>query len=407
MARRTQGEGSIHKREDGRWSVLLSLGYDAQGKRLRRSTTCKTQKEAKATLKTWLAEQEAGLDTSKTAQTLTGAVMMVEILALSKEKGLRPKTLRNYEQLSRLHIIPVLGDKEVKTLDAWTITRFLMTRKKLRDTGTRVGEESLAPRTVHQIRMVLGRALDMARKRKVIAVNPVEDAEIPAPQRYEAKSFTVAQAKQLLSALDNHPFGVFYLLMLGLGLRPGEVRGLKWADITFMETGSRLVVSRQIQRVSGVFQEVPVKTQKGKRWVALPQFVAKALLRHREKQAEHVQMPSFHERPATWADLVFQNEEGNPVEERYVVRRFHELTDSLELPALRLYDLRRSCVTFLHAMGVPPNVIKDIVGHSQISVTMDHYTDTLDESREEAARVLDAAFGAAPKEVESEEKEAT
>ena len=79
--------------------------------------------------------------------------------------------------------------------------------------------------------------------------------------------------------------------------------------------------------------------------------------------------------------------------ERHVVRRFHELTDSLGLSRIRLYDLWRTCVTFLHAMGVPLGVIKDIVGHSQISVTMNYYTDTHDSSRQDAAQRLDEALG--------------
>lgn len=407
MGRRTHGEGSITKRADGKgWSVLLSLGTDANGKRLRRSTTCHTQKEAKETLKGWLAELEAGLDQSAAASELTVAGLMQDFLALSREKGLRPKTLHNYEQLSRLHIVPVLGKHPIKTLDAWTITHFLTTRKKLADKGTRRGREKLSPRTAHQIRMVLRRALDLARRRRIIAINPADDAEAPMLERYEAKSLNVPQAQQLLEALPNHAFGTFYLLMLGLGMRPGEVRGLRWSDITFAEPGKgvgRLVVRRQIQRVKGAFEEVPVKTQKGNRWVALPGFVSRALLKHQEQQTTQIAEASERERPAQWADLVFQNEEGNPVEERHVVRRFHELTEQLELPRLRLYDLRRTCVTFLHAMGVPVGVIKDIVGHSQVSVTLDYYTDTLDPSREEAARILESILGAKREEIKGKD----
>src|SRR4051794_12629074 len=109
MARRTSGEGTIHKREDGRWSVLLSGGIGPDGKRLRRSTTCRTQKEARETLKRWRGEQEEGLDTSRGARVLTVSDLMEEFLAFSREKGLRPKTLENYEHLSRSHIVPVLG----------------------------------------------------------------------------------------------------------------------------------------------------------------------------------------------------------------------------------------------------------------------------------------------------------
>ena len=399
MARRTHGEGSIHKREDGRWSVLLGSGSDALGNRLRRSTTCRTQKEAKETLKRWLLEREQGLDTSKQARVMTVEQLMAEFLQFCQDKGLRPKTIQNYEQLSRLHIVPVLGTIEVQALDTWTITRLLTTRKKLQDKGTRLGTEKIAPRTSHQMRMVLRLALEMARKRRIIAINPADDAEAPPLDHYQAKSLTLEGALLLLNSLKNHPYGTFYTVMLGLGMRPGEVRGLKWEDFSSTPTGAigeRLCIQRQVQRVNGAFKEVPVKTKKGRRWVIVPGFVLDSLTKHRMLQRQDIVTFAQHEidRPVEWADLVFQNSEGMPLEERYVVRKFHDLTEQLGLPQMRLYDLRRTCVTLLHAMGVPANVIKDIVGHSQISVTMDYYTDTHDTSRVDAARVLDAALGA-------------
>ena len=286
----------------------------------------------------------------------------------------------------------------MRSLDAWTITKFLTTRKKVADKGTRLGTEKLSARTARQMLVVLRQALEVARKRKVIASNPADDAQAPATDRYEAKSLTAEQAQRLLGALGDHPFGTFYVVLLALGMRPGEVRGLKWGDVRFAhgkEGSGWLTVARQVQRVDGVHKEMPVKTQKGNRRVALPGFVVRSLQSHRDKQRDQLAAlrASGVERPALWADLVFQNAAGYPVEERYVVRRFHELTERLGLPHVRLYDLRRTCVTLLHAMGVPANVIKDIVGHSQIAVTMDYYADTHDPSKTEAARIMDVALG--------------
>ena len=110
------------------------------------------------------------------------------------------------------------------------------------------------------MRMVLRLALEMARKRRIIAINPADDAEAPPLDHYQAKSLTLEGALLLLNSLKNHPYGTFYTVMLGLGMRPGEVRGLKWEDFSSTPTGAigeRLCIQRQVQRVNGAFTSAP------------------------------------------------------------------------------------------------------------------------------------------------------
>ena len=85
---------------------------------------------------------------------------------------------------------------------------------------------------------------------------------------------------------------------------------------------------------------------------------------------------------------------GTPVEPRNVNRRWDELRAKAGLEWLRLHDLRHGCATFLLAQGVPARAIMEVLGHSEIGVTMNTYTHVLPQLRQEAADAIDDLFGA-------------
>jgi integrase len=92
--------------------------------------------------------------------------------------------------------------------------------------------------------------------------------------------------------------------------------------------------------------------------------------------------------------LVFASSVGTPIEPRNVNRRWDELRVKAGLDWLRLHDLRHGCASFLLAQGVPARVIMEVLGHSEIGVTMNTYAHVLPELRQEAADAIDDLFGA-------------
>jgi len=94
------------------------------------------------------------------------------------------------------------------------------------------------------------------------------------------------------------------------------------------------------------------------------------------------------------ADLpVFASSVGTPVEPRNINRRWDELRDRAGLDGLRLHDLRHGCATFMLAAGVPARTIMEVLGHSEISVTMNTYTHVLAQLRQDAADAIDKVLG--------------
>ena len=170
-------------------------------------------------------------------------------------------------------------------------------------------------------------------------------------------------------------------------LPPREVLGLRWSDIDF--TAHTLRVGQTVQRASGRLLLAPPKTESSKRLLPLPMKVERALARHAERHEEE---------RAAWgegwnaAGLVFPSEAGTLIEPRNLVRHFKTLLQRADLLDIRFHDLRHGCATVLISQSVHPRIVMEIMGHSQISVTMNTYGHVLPETQRVAARLLDQVY---------------
>jgi integrase len=159
-----------------------------------------------------------------------------------------------------------------------------------------------------------------------------------------------------------------------------ELLGLAWLDVD-LERGW-LRVNHSLQRQAGSLRLVAPKTARSRRVVSLPAVAVQALRDHCVRQVEDRSAAG-----AAWRDtgLIFATRQGGPLEPGNVVRSFKRALERAGLPAMRFHDLRHSCATLLLVQGVAPRVVMEILGHSQISLTMDTYTSVIPALQEEAA----------------------
>ena len=127
---------------------------------------------------------------------------------------------------------------------------------------------------------------------------------------------------------------------------------------------------------------VPPKTARSRRVVSVPDVAVRALQAHRFRQ-----MQDRRRAGDRWQDrgLVFCTRWGTPIEPRNATRSFKRVLVRAELPEIRFHDLRHSCATLLLTQGVSPRVVMEILGHSQISLTMNTYSHVALELQREAA----------------------
>ncbi|WP_405142452.1 site-specific integrase [Sphaerisporangium sp. NBC_01403] len=157
-------------------------------------------------------------------------------------------------------------------------------------------------------------------------------------------------------------------LLALLGFRKGEILALPWSAVDL--NAGTLRVEQTLQRVAGELRINIPKTRRSKRVVPLPDFCITALEERRKIQAEE-----RAEAGSEWEDtgLIFTTSSGRPIDPRNLLRHFYAVRKRAGLETYRFHDIRHTAVSLLLDLGVPPHVVREIVGHSAIEVTMDVY----------------------------------
>lgn len=375
--RRGHGEGSVYQRDDGLWCASVELGFQ-NGKRRRKIIYGKTEKEVIARRKTLHLQQELGVDV--TTERKTVAQICEEWLETVIKPNRRPRTYESYTDMVRRHILPAIGQRPVSKLTPDEVQRMLNT----------LSASGLSPRTVRYARAILRKALHQAMQWNYIFRNVATMVEVPRVEKFKIQPLTVEQAQSLLDSVQGHRLESLYRVALSLGLRRGEILGLRWCDVDLNTRMLRIEVA--LQRVQGRLELSAPKTESSVRSLPLPEVLVRSLHAHRQRQAQE----SLRLGDA-WHDhgLVFPSEVGTPMEPRNLLRHFKAVLKTAGLPTtIRFHDLRHSCGTFLIAQGVHPRVVMEILGHSQISVAMNTYGHVFPETQRQAVETVDALFHA-------------
>ena len=202
----------------------------------------------------------------------------------------------------------------------------------------------------------------------------------------ECRAFLQATADDRLAAL--------WHLFLATGARRGELFALRWADVDVKTAEIR--ISRSRTTVGYDISEQAPKTAAGLRTIAIAGQALAALERHRRQQLEERLMAG-----AAWSETnhVFTNEIGQPLHPDWVSKRLREISDTTELPRIRLHDLRHSSARLLLDAGLSPRVVADRLGHADPALVLRVYGHTLAGADERAADALGAALGGAAREL--------
>jgi integrase len=324
------------------------------------------------------AQRAASEGLPQEAYRQTVAQFLTHWLEQIAKPRLRPRTFQTYDEVVRLHVVPYLGRVALGKLTPQRVQAWLNNR----------ATAGVSPRRCQYARAVLRTALQQAVKWNLVARNAAALVDPPRVVQREITPLDPTQCRTLLEACNGHRLGPLFTVAVALGLRKGEMLGLRWNDVDLAE--GVLHVRQALQRRNGAVCFVEPKSRRSRRTVTLPAVVKATLDIHRVRQLEERMVAG-----GRWVEsgLVFTTRVGTPLDERNVTKEFQRLLQTAGLPHIRLHDLRHTAATLLLAQGVNPRVVMETLGHSQISLTLDTYSHVLPTLQQDAADQMDAALG--------------
>jgi integrase len=362
--------GVPYQRADGSWLAPVELGV-IEGKRQRKMISAKTKKEAMLRQREYYDQVREGIDPDKRA------MPFVNYLDLWLRKEIEPKRRRstwsNFSDVSN-HFKADLGHYTLGQL----------TPEIFDDYFTAKRGEGYKTSTLHLWRTVIAGCLNYAVRFKHLRENPVKHVrvtlEVPTSYRviYEDE-----QVRRLIRAAKHHRLGPLFILCLGTGLRKGEALALKWSDI---DKERRMIeVCGTLSEWNGVRVVGAPKTQSSRRTIPLSAALLDVFEMQRKQQ-------EFERKRAgeRWKEggYVFSTIWGRPLSARWVGEALREICVEAGLPPLRFHDLRHNFATHALDKGVAANVVKELLGHSGISITLDLYGHVLERQKAQAVEAL-------------------
>lgn len=400
--RRAHGEGSIFERADGRWSIQLDMGV-VDGKRVRATGYAKTQAEAVQKLKEMQRKHDDGLPPLNSSEKVS-KYLTWWLDSVIDPSGLTDRTKASYRAEVTLHISPALGGHTLANLKTPHVAAWMaaMADQADEDAAKQREEDGDTPKpryfgkpsaNTRRIRYaVLHKALNDAVKVGLISRNPATPVNAPRPERDEEKvhALTLEEARAILKAADDHRLTAAWYVLTLMGLRRGEVLGLRWSDLDLLTSQMRIEQSLGRVQGKGLCFSTP-KTTTSKRGVPIPLVVLETLKTHLIEQeierAAHGGWPD--------SDLVFVTANGRPIEPSNLGRMFQTVCKKAGHGHERLHNLRHTAATVMRVYGGADLLdVSRILGHSSIRVTADMYGHTVPTVQEQIASRVSDAFSA-------------
>lgn len=329
----------IIKRKSGeRYREMIWInGKQLKSPMFKRKTDCRQ----------WLAEQRAKKsetqlygDNHRLRQKMSFQEFSRNWLEGKKANQLALSTLLNYERYLKVHLLPHLGEKDLKTIIKSDIEKIQIGLAKDHNA-----------KGVNLIMTVLRSILLEALKEGFLLKNPAIGIKKLTEMSVIEAYWTKAEIDQFLRANSTHPLYSFFLLALNTGLRKGELAALKWDRVDFSR--NQITVSRT-RDAEGLKETTKTKL---KRVIPMNPLVRATLLNLFKS--------------GQGAEFVFITKDGSPIEVHHIYRDFSKAqTKAGILNKIRFHDLRHTFASqFMMNDG---NVfdLQKLLGHTDIKMTM-------------------------------------
>lgn len=337
------------------WTVRVTLGtHPVTGKRVQRQRTVRGSRDDARAVEAELEamRSEYVQDTGR----MRLARFIEELWLPSLENS--PATIHDYTTHARRYVIPALGRRYLDEVDVFTIEQYLKSCKT----------RSIARKSKAVLSVALGRAVSWG----FIRHNPVRDVKSKHAEQVRRKpqSFSVDEVNQILAAFHGSPIEPGILVATFAGLRREEVMGLDWQDIDLRH--GTITVRDTVIEIAGKAVAGDGKNTFAHRTVPITGY---ALDRLRELGTDRV-----------GPILVSKGKRMHP---RTYYDAFRRGVTAAGIPYRSVNTLRHTFATLTLSTGVDVGTLSRMMGHAQVSTTLDNYVRPVDEQAADASRKLD------------------
>lgn len=373
---------NIRKRKDGRWEARYIRRYNSDGKAIYTSVYGKTYFEVKKK-QTEMLNQLSTEVLSASDHEITFREVLFLWLNNNRIK-LKDQTYAKYLYVIENHIIPTLGSIKIKKIECITINNFLCDKSR---SGRLDGKGGLSSSYLQTIHFIVKATLEFAVREGFCT--PLL-GEIIKPSKKVKKTELEVLTLQEQSALEKYllvtpptrTIGIF--LSLYMGLRIGEVCGLKWEDIDF--AAQTIHIRHTVERISNIEKHhnerktmlvlCDVKSLTSNRIIPIPTNILPLLIRCRKNNGFVIKGKTYeYTDPRSYQNL------------------FHKCLASCKLRNINYHALRHTFATRCIEAGVDIKTLSEILGHASVNITLNTYVHSSLEHKRKQIELLNSICG--------------
>lgn len=304
-----------------------------------------------------------------------------------KEPTVKQGTVGVYRDNYNSYLKGVIGKKKLKDIRPEHIQKIYNDLNK----------KGYSRNTIELVSVVLSGMYRQAIKNKIIKENPVPLATLPREKEHkEPRVMTVKEQQIFLEYSKNSYLNDIFILALASGMRSGELRGLEWEDIDFKN--KIIHVTKTLVYVNNDYHLDTPKTPTSRRDIPMLDNVFSLLKQRKGKQSEErLKLGDKWKSKEGMENLVFTTETGYPINRDMLKQELNRVIADMqkehkEFKHITPHTFRHTFATRCIENGVPPQVLKTILGHSKLSMTMDLYSHVLPNTKAEEIQKIANLF---------------